>query len=283
MTKTNKSIAPTLGPKATEGLIEEFSNCESVREDDKLSYRAIHAKPGGIPFWIYRIEGIDLCGGHGSVPLVLSLGRHGLTHEHFAQEFPDDEFYGYAPAATYEGGRIFWTGTRAACRALLDALEYEASQSAELAQAFQDDDPDIGGIEAVLFEWPQGNVASLTVCNASIYQERRSAFEKILSNIAINHPGVIGAMESQSENCYSWDLHQVWEDEVANDGGFVAPRVLLDIYDQDALVRKAYEVAKAEYPEDHTLQGLERALHRREIEQATGVADNPTGGPRLRV
>lgn len=256
---------PTLEADALRGLLQDFGNCYPTREDGALAYRACRASPGasasGEAMWIYRIDGCDLGGGIGAT--IVSLSSVALTQEDAdARGDTRGSMHSYAPAATYESGRAFFAGSKASARRLLDAFEQVASESEALATALRHADEGGSGLEAVLFEWPKGDAALLTICNANHSEERSLAVEALLLEAEARLPGAVSHMESRSDNDYTFATYEIWRDETVEDGP-PSERVLLAIYDQSEDAQQDL----IDNPE--SCENLARALHRREIDRAT--------------
>lgn len=182
MTSAIKPQPPTLSHEASATFLDDFANCDSSRDDGRLACRIFRAEPNGMPLWITRIGGCDL--GANVETTVVSFTGYPLTPDESGED--DGNYNGYSPAATYEGDRVFFAGRREATRWLLDAIEDVASTSVEMARAFVNDYCEDQGFEAALFEWPQNDVAVLTLCNAQHYGERGLAVASVMEQVEKN-------------------------------------------------------------------------------------------------
>lgn len=276
MTSAIQPRPPTLSKTASSFLLDDFANCGSTRTDGRLACRSFQAKPAAAPLWITRIEGCDLDAQVETT--VVSFTGYEIRPDDSSNDCQE-----YAPAATYEGDRVFFAGRVGDARRLLGAIEEAASTSNELAMALCDDERDDLGFEALLFEWPQNDVAVLTLCNAGQSEERGRAVESVLRDVEAQFPGALAAMESRMEHSYSFETHAIWLDSSAESGA-AAERAMLAIFDQSEALRA--ESLKAAQPgaDRNNLKNLGRALLRREIALAAqdpAVDALDRGSPRL--
>lgn len=196
---------------------------------------------------------------------MVSFTRVALTQKDAdARADENDIMECHCPAATYESGRIFFAGSKASARRLLDAFERVASASESLAAALYDADEEGSGLEAILFEWPDGDTAVLTLCNINYGEERRVAVEEILRETEERFPCSVSDMQCRCDNGYTFANYEIWRDDRVDDGQPPPDEVLLALYDQS-------DDAKGELIDDPKgCERLARALHRREIDQAAG-------------
>lgn len=271
MTSAIKPKPPTLSHEASATFLDDFANCDSSRDDGRLACRIFRAEPNGMQLWITRIGGCDL--GANVETTVVSFTGYPLTPDESGED--DGDYNGYSPAATYEGDRVFFAGPREAARWLLDAIEDVASTSVEMARAFVNDYCEDQGFEAALFEWPQNDVAVLTLCNAQHYGERGLAVASVMEQVEKKFPGAIAAMESRTEHSYSFATYDILRDDSSEDEDAPSERAMLAIFDQSETVREEYFREVQAGTDSEHFKNLGRALERREISLA---ASDPASG-----
>lgn len=273
------SAPPTLRPDALSGLLTDFGNCGSTRSDGALAYRATRASHSDShsSLWIYRIEGCDLS--EEAEATIVSFACVPFKAEDAqARGEAWEEADGYAPAASYESGRVFFAGSKAAARRLLNAFETVASESSAFAEAMQDSDEGGFGLEAVVFEWPEGDMAVLALCNVNHSEEREIAVEAALAEAERRFPGALSDMDCRCDCGYTFATHELWQDAVVEDGLPPPIPVLLALHDQSARAREDHQNSHCRT----TL--LTQALHWRDIGQAASKpSEGATQGKGFRV
>lgn len=280
MTSAIDPQPPTLKPTALRFFIDDFGGRDSPRNAGFLACRAFEAELDGASLWITRIDGCFLGAQDVGAPARTTLVS--FTNYPLGPGEPEDEFE-FFPAASCTSDRIFFTGKAADCRRLLAAIEDVASTSSTLALAMSGDFRDELGFEAALFEWPENDVAVLTLCNAEHSASRSLAVAELLSEAESKFPGSVASMESRTAREYVSENYEIWLD---GEDGEDAPseRAVLAIFDQSETLQADYFRSLKNGANRFKFLSLGQILLRRDIALAA-AAPSPEapgrGRPRL--